>query len=222
MHLLNLASLLFIRALHLVSCQDQVKDVLLLTHQFEVVVLETNEHKFIELKIYKSDNITEKIDKLCFFHHLTDCEYLHSSISLKLRKLDLTFNIPAPTKINTIWMLWWQGWNNAPALVKKCLQSWQFHHSPLEYNIILLDRLNIGNFINLTEVIASDIVLQEVSLAALSDTIRWMLLYQYGGVWADATLYCHRPLSAWIDLAYYPYDTPYSHFTTSPGLRLIL
>ncbi len=28
----------------------------------------------------------------------------------------------------TIWMLWYQGWENAPELVKRCLCSWQHHN----------------------------------------------------------------------------------------------
>ena len=26
----------------------------------------------------------------------------------------------------TIWMLWYQGWENAPELVKRCRRSWQY------------------------------------------------------------------------------------------------
>ena len=37
-----------------------------------------------------------------------------------------------------------------------------------------------------------------ISLNVLSDLIRVNLLEKYGGVWADATLFCNRPLNDWL------------------------
>ena len=98
-------------------------------------------------------------------------------------------------------MLWWQGWDQAPPIVLKCLESWHYHHSPLEWNIILLDKNNIANFIDLNKAI-SEQVIKLMSIISLSDVIRWMLLYEYGGVWVDATLFCHKPLTSWLNLTY--------------------
>lgn len=37
-----------------------------------------------------------------------------------------------------------------------------------------------------------------MSLATQSDMIRLQLLCKYGGVWADSTTLCIRPLDAWL------------------------
>ena len=49
---------------------------------------------------------------------------------------------------------------------------------------------------------AADVV--EPALPARSDLLRLALLERHGGVWADATLWCARPLDAWIDDATAP------------------
>lgn len=40
----------------------------------------------------------------------------------------------------------------------------------------------------------------KITIQAFADVLRWRLLSMYGGVWADATLYCNRPLSDWLAL----------------------
>jgi hypothetical protein len=41
--------------------------------------------------------------------------------------------------------------------------------------------------------------LQKLSLAHQSDLIRLALLSEYGGIWADATTYCMKPLDEWLE-----------------------
>ena len=230
MLLFFLIAFLFLSYLLFFRCQEQQlqeeEEDIVLTYQFDEIISPTNNIETVQLILYKSDNITEKLNEICIKYTLTDCEQLHTSIQQKLVKVNLINHSTTtnyPIKINTIWILWYQGWNDAPPIVKKCLQSWQYHHSPYDYNIILLDKHNIHQFIDISDVIPSKIIRDEVSIIVLSDIIRWLLLDKYGGIWVDSTLYSHRPLSAWIDLTYDPhssYDTPSSssHDTTERSL----
>ncbi len=43
-----------------------------------------------------------------------------------------------------------------------------------------------------------DLSSRAITAASLSDILRVFLLYEFGGVWADATLYCNRPLDDWL------------------------
>ena len=91
----------------------------------------------------------------------------------------------------TIWLLWFQGWDdNTPWVVKKVRESWEFHNP--DWNIELLTKENIGTYID-EKLIAYDTTPQ-----ALSDIIRLNLLATHGGVWADATMLCMRPLENWL------------------------
>lgn len=90
-------------------------------------------------------------------------------------------------------MYWHQGWASAPDLVHRCAATWH-HHNP-GWDIQMLDAANLTARTGVT-VRREE---QRLALPALSDVIRIRLLERYGGVWADATLWCMRPLDAWID-----------------------
>src|SRR6056297_890993 len=99
----------------------------------------------------------------------------------------------------TIWMYWHQGWSRPPPVVRACLESWE-RENP-EWQIRLLCRSNIGTQIELpSEFIKSG----NIPIAALSDLIRMSVLETHGGIWADATLWCCRPLDDWIPFAIEP------------------
>ena len=94
----------------------------------------------------------------------------------------------------TIWILWEQGFESAPLIVKECVKSWQTKNPT--WTVQLLDANNIGSFISME-------FLQEnksfMPLALKSDFIRLALLKEYGGVWADSTIFCKEPIDNWIE-----------------------
>ena len=96
----------------------------------------------------------------------------------------------------TIWMLWLQGWENAPDLVKACKASWTRHNA--NWTIHFLRAETLGEHISAS---AEFDTLRERAPVILSDIIRNELLSRHGGIWADATTYCLRPLDEWIELA---------------------
>ncbi len=106
-----------------------------------------------------------------------------------------------------LFMYWHQGWDNAPDIVKRCAATWQKHNSTWDIN--LLDATNIAGKVELPAAVKT----LQLPLPALSDVIRICLLKRYGGVWADATLWCTRPLDDWIEPVcarngFFAYDKP--------------
>jgi len=91
-----------------------------------------------------------------------------------------------------IFILWFQGFKNAPLVVKKCLNSWKKNNP--EWEIIELDNSNLKKYINIDYLTTG----KQISKAALSDIIRISLLKKYGGIWVDATTYCMKPLNEWL------------------------
>jgi hypothetical protein len=116
----------------------------------------------------------------------TLAELRHSKVGLKNVLDEETDGIN-----KTIWMLWFQGWQEAPWLVKRAAQSWMIHNPG--WDIKFLSFENITDYVRDEKLNRSDITLQ-----AKSDIIRLNLLQKYGGVWADATLLCMQPLDNWI------------------------
>jgi mannosyltransferase OCH1-like enzyme len=102
----------------------------------------------------------------------------------------------ANTVPRTLWLYWHQGWDSAPLLARRCLESWRQRNH--RWKIMPLSKETLGTSIRLPSLYN---LIQNISLTALSDIIRIHLLTQHGGVWADATTWCVRPLDEWLDLA---------------------
>lgn len=97
--------------------------------------------------------------------------------------------------IKTIFIAWFQGFDNAPDVVKMCLRSWK-HYNP-DWNIICIDDLSDDLRDNLRDYILLDDY-NTLSIQERSNIIRCILLHKYGGVWADATTFCNKPLNDWL------------------------
>lgn len=91
----------------------------------------------------------------------------------------------------TIWMCWFQGWKNAPEIAEHCLKSWKHYNS--DWDIVLLNEKNYKDYITIDE----DLFGLKTNYISLGDIIRLYLLREYGGVWADATTFCNKPVD-WV------------------------
>jgi hypothetical protein len=135
------------------------------------------------------------------FQHLL--AYAKTQKALRdLSRFDLEKNgggVQQPAFNKTIWLLWLQGWDQAPWLVKQVAQSWSAQNPG--WTVELLSADNLGQYIQVDYLDRTDIADQ-----AKSDIIRLSLLQQHGGVWADATLLCMRPLDSWLEFAIRPSD----------------
>ncbi len=90
-------------------------------------------------------------------------------------------------------MLWLQGFEDAPLVVKECHKAWK--HQNKDWEVIFLDTTTLGQYIDISDVLAKQ---NRMGKQAIADIIRLRLLTQYGGVWADATSYCQVPLDDWL------------------------
>jgi len=93
-----------------------------------------------------------------------------------------------------IWIFWFQGFDKAPDVVIKCLDSWKTHNP--KWKVIQLDETNIEEYININAIIGKNY--NYITKQALSDVIRINLLSEFGGVWADATCLCCKPIDTWL------------------------
>ena len=101
-----------------------------------------------------------------------------------------------------IWLVWWSGWENAPPLCRGVLQSWKDHNP--NWEVIALDSQNTHTYLPSVKQLLAKRPL--ISIQAQSDFMRLHLMQSYGGVWADATMLCMRPLDDWVWVAMAPSD----------------
>lgn len=93
-----------------------------------------------------------------------------------------------------IWIMWLQGLEQAPRVVKECYKTWEDLNPGWE--IVLLDETNVHQYVDVKPILAKQRFMEK---AAIADIIRAKLLAQYGGVWIDATCHCQIPLDSWLE-----------------------
>ncbi len=93
-----------------------------------------------------------------------------------------------------VWVLWLQGMEQAPELVKMCVESLRSNlpKETAQLRVITID--NLAEYIELPSWIVEKFQQGAISLTHLSDIIKMGLLYRYGGMWIDAAYYVANPI----------------------------
>lgn len=99
-----------------------------------------------------------------------------------------------------IWVLWWQGLENAPVIVQRCVESIQKNAGKHPFHLLSKD--NLSEYIQLPDFIKQKVDSGAITLTHLSDIIRMALLAKYGGFWIDSTVYVTKPIMGY-DLPFY-------------------
>lgn len=97
---------------------------------------------------------------------------------------------------NKIWICWLQGLDNAPEIVKACVNSIYTFCPDNDIKIITLD--NLFNYVNFPNYIIEKWKKGIITNTHFSDMIRTELLINYGGLWLDATTFLMAPLPKYI------------------------
>lgn len=99
------------------------------------------------------------------------------------------------------WSCWWQGMEEAPELIKACINS-QKKYLPEEIELILITQDNYRNYVDFPQWLLDKVENGKVTLTTFSDVIRASLLYKYGGIWLDSTIL----LTESLPLEFWDYD----------------
>ena len=89
---------------------------------------------------------------------------------------------------NRIWVCWWQGLDQAPEIVKACVESIRKHAGDRTLTIITEE--NYKNYVSVPAWIEEKYRAGIITRTNYSDLLRLSLLAQYGGIWLDATFFC--------------------------------
>ena len=101
-----------------------------------------------------------------------------------------------------IWVFWWQGEGNMPALVKGCYtQLCSCYH-----NVVLITRDNIKQYCHIPQYIYDKVENGHISFTHFSDIVRVTLLANHGGMWIDATCWITGEIPA--DVKEQPFISP--------------
>lgn len=115
-------------------------------------------------------------------------------------------SVKKPVGKKLIWVMWWQGEENMPEVVKICYKRLLKVSEGCEVNLITQD--NFADFVKLPEHIMNKFSEGKISLAHFSDVIRCFLLRDYGGVWLDATIYAEKLPTCLFENEFYTLHAP--------------
>ncbi|WP_157054275.1 capsular polysaccharide synthesis protein [Ruegeria sp. 6PALISEP08] len=156
---------------------------------------------------------------ILFFVSLVKVKKLRSLVRKVTRKIGKAqpdgFEAAVPRTIpRNIWMFWDKGIDEAPEVVKMCIASWQAKNPG--WTIRVLDRNTVKDFVDLPP------LSPEMSIQSYSNILRFKLLKDHGGVWADATAFCIKPLDEWLPIVgqrgfFAFFWTPETRWFTWPG-----
>ena len=159
----------------------------------------------IQEKIFRYRQILRHYGpKLTFAYYLTQqtkkqyydfSKELILNFALKLRKeakIDKSSDKRKETTTefpNIIWTMWQQGEAQMPETVRASMKTIKDFAERNGCEFILLTNENLVDFIDIPTDIIEKYKRKELTAAHYSDIIRFSLLYQYGGIWMDATLF---------------------------------
>ena len=110
-------------------------------------------------------------------------------LSFMLEKLTENSNKSLPhNRSNIVWFCWLQGIENAPLIVRICLESLKQNLTGKEIRII--DESNRQQYVTFPEYIENRWKKKQIPAAQFSDLLRLELLIKYGGTWIDSTVLC--------------------------------
>ena len=88
-----------------------------------------------------------------------------------------------------IWAMWQQGEDQMPATVKSSMKTIKDFAKRNGCEFHLLTNDNLEHFVDIPKDITEKYKNKELKAAHYSDIVRFSLLYKYGGIWMDATLF---------------------------------
>lgn len=165
---------------------------------------------------YESPEVRDRLMR----KHTSVVKYLEAQFGDYYKCYD--YDVPLPPvpagKTNKIWICWWQGEENAPAIVKACMES--VRRNACGREVVVITDENVNDYVVFPEWLEDKVEQGIITRTNLSDFLRLSLLSRYGGMWLDATFYCAGELSCPV------YEAPlftikrpdYSHGSIACGM----
>lgn len=95
----------------------------------------------------------------------------------------------APESPKIIWTMWQQGEEKMPETVRASMKTIKNFAKRNGCEFHMLTDENLHKYVNVPNDITEKYKRRELKAAHYSDIVRFSLLYQYGGIWMDATLF---------------------------------
>lgn len=158
-----------------------------LVYEFLVLCCHRNNSSFEHKMQQKKDQLIEKYLKENYGNVISKY-YGNNSYQVPLKQAS------NDSKTGKIFVLWFQGEQNAPELVKMCISSIRQHSNG--HDVVVLSEYNLEDWLpNIDSNILEKYKKGYFPKQIFADYIRVSLLGQYGGLWLDSTIYVSHDIS---------------------------
>ena len=135
------------------------------------------------------------------------CKGTHNVVTELSASIDIstnTNNMDQDHAANTtipkiIWMFWDRGFDHPSALHEALFSLQSFELINPTWTLNPLNISQADSLTNRPNLIPSS-VWNKINMPGKADIYRLLLLQKYGGVWADASLFCSIPLDSWLSI----------------------
>ena len=130
-----------------------------------------------------------------FYHDKKDewiLDYLYNKLHTQIEKYKDDTDIGVKETNPPIWVCWWSGEEDAPALVKQCIKSTRKNAG--DHPVYLITENNYTEYIDIPSYILNKLMSGKMCIANFTDYLRVSLIEKYGGLWLDATIFCSKQI----------------------------
>ncbi|MDR0298603.1 MAG: capsular polysaccharide synthesis protein [Streptococcaceae bacterium] len=146
---------------------------------FSISFLDSISRITLKFRLYK---ITQQLAKKKNYRILDFLEKEFAEIPHTKNQEQLSLSKTKGEKI--VWTCWWQGEENAPVLVKKCMKNLKKNNET-----VVITKYNYKKFVQLSSIFIEKLEKGNITLTHFSDILRIALLKEHGGLWLDSTCF---------------------------------
>ena len=121
--------------------------------------------------------VTTLVDKLLINKYETEMKLLRNASDAARYENN--------SQSDKVWFCWLQGMDEAPELVRACLESIKRN---VTENVVVVDERNYTEYVALPDYVVEKYRKGRIPGALFSDMLRLELLIKYGGTWIDSTV----------------------------------
>lgn len=172
----------------------------------------------IQSKRFNGNVETPRIKKHLLKKHAVMNQYFSKVFEKEFDKIGDSIELPEVDDAykNCIWICWWQGLENAPEIVKKCIES--IRRNAGNHKVVIITDKNVTEFVKFPDWIEKKREAGIITKTHISDLLRVSLLAKYGGVWLDSTFYCLDSLEECFSAPVWSIKRPdYKHTSVACG-----
>ncbi len=130
------------------------------------------------------------------FVHRATLDYLSAQYGHVISENIKEYHPGIKPEKQVIWIFWWQGENQAPDIVKRCIAS--IRRNTQGMHICVIDAKNYQEYVSVPAHIVKKLDEGIISFTHFSDYYRMALLATHGGIWIDASIYMKDRLPSQI------------------------